>query len=57
MHIIVNIKNNYGTRAIYPVCAKARNFAAIAGTVTLTDSAIRNIKLLGYTINVETQTI
>ena len=50
--IIVAVRNNYGTKAIYPKCEKAKLFAAIAGTKTLTQANINNIKALGYTVKV-----
>lgn len=50
--IEVKIRNVYGTEKIYPVCDKARAFAAIAGQLTLTYNTINGIKALGYTITV-----
>ncbi len=55
--ITVKIRNVYGEDKIYPVSEKARLFASIAGTTTLTSSTIARIKQLGYTINVEQQTL
>ena len=52
MEIIVTIKNNYGTEAIYPVCNDSKAFARIAGTKTLTRETIALIKTLGYTVSV-----
>jgi hypothetical protein len=57
MTITVRIANNYGTRAVYPVCESARKFAALIGTKTFTDRAIEQIKSLGYSIAVEQQTL
>lgn len=53
MKITVNIKNNYGTEAIYPICSNAEHFAELAGTKTLTRHAIATIKKLGYEIEVQ----
>ena len=53
MEILVKIQNQYGWQMVYPVCAKAKCFAAIAGTKTLTPEAQRQIKQLGYKITVE----
>lgn len=53
MKILVKLKSNYGKEVIYPVCDSAKAFAAIAGTTTLTKNAIKYIKALGYTIEVE----
>lgn len=48
--ITVTIRRVYGNAVIYPACATARQFAAIAGTKTLTLDALRKIKALGYSI-------
>jgi hypothetical protein len=42
--ILVEIKNNYGKQAIYPVCKNAKYFAELAGTKTLTSGHIDLIK-------------
>ena len=55
--ITVRIKNVYGTDRIYPVCPAAITFAKIAGTITLSASTIKNIKALGFTIEVESNTL
>ena len=57
MSITVQIKNVYGNTTIYPVCPRAQLFASIAGTKTLTQAAINDIKSLGYAINVQPQTL
>ena len=51
--ITVRVKNVYGLETIYPVCAKAEQFARIAGTTTLTRPTIASIKALGYQIRIE----
>ena len=51
--IRVVVKNVYGTDKVYPYCMKARNFAEIAGTKTLTRDTLRLIKLLGYQLRVQ----
>ena len=53
MEILVRIQNQYGWQMVYPICEKAKCFAAIAGTKTLTPEAQRRIKQLGYKITVE----
>jgi hypothetical protein len=53
MEIIVTIKSVYGTDKVYPVCDRAKMFASIADTVTLTEHTISNIKALGYMIIVK----
>lgn len=40
MNITVRITNNYGARAVYPVCETARKLADLIGTKTFTDRAI-----------------
>ena len=51
--ITVRITNNYGNRAVYPVCDTAKKFAELIGTKTFTDRAIEQIKALGYTFTVQ----
>ena len=48
--IIVETRNVYGTAKTYPVCARARQFAALAGTKTLTDHALEEIRGLGFLV-------
>lgn len=55
MKITVRIKNVYGADLIYPVCENAKLFAEIAGTATLGTKTIRQIKALGYEVEVQTQ--
>jgi hypothetical protein len=57
MTITVQIKTVYGNEAIYLVCDKARQFAALVGTKTLTRDAIAKIKALGYAIDVQAPTL
>ena len=49
---IVDIKQVYGNETVYPVCENAKLFAQLAGTRTLTRSALSVIKQLGYDIQV-----
>ena len=55
--IRVVVKNVYGTDKVYPYCMKARNFAEIAGTKTLTRDTLRLVQLLGYQVRVQPTTI
>ena len=55
-NITVRITNNYGQRAVYPVCDTAHKLAALIGTKTFTDRAIEQIKALGYTFQVQQPT-
>lgn len=50
--IQVQIKDVYGTPKAYPVCDKAKLFAKLAGTATLTHDARQIIMALGYNIEV-----
>jgi hypothetical protein len=50
--IEVEVKDVYGTVKYYPLCEKAKLFADIAGTKTLTIEAIKKIEALGYSIKV-----
>ena len=48
--IHVEVKDTY-QRRFYPMCQTAQIFAAIAGTVTLTDVVLKQIAQLGYKIS------
>ena len=49
MKIQVQLKQSYGRDLIYPVCDKAKAFAALVGQKTLTDQDIKIItKSLGF---------
>lgn len=50
MQIVVTIKSVYGNELVYPVCEKAKLFAKLSGSKTLTHSALRDIKALGYAV-------
>jgi len=50
MNIYVSERNVYGNATIYPQCDKAKTFANIAGTKTLTFETITEIKNLGYDV-------
>lgn len=52
MEIKVRIVSQFGNRRIFPACEKADLFCKISGTTTLTDSAIKAIKTLGYLVSV-----
>lgn len=53
MEIIIKLKDQYGQQTIVPVCERAKLFADIAGTKTLTRQAVAQIKALGYAVNVQ----
>lgn len=48
--IEVEMRDVYGVTKFYPMCEKARVFAEIAGTVTLTKETIKRIKALDYAV-------
>lgn len=52
MNITVYIKDVYGVRTVYPHCDKAKLFASLCGTKTLTINALSDIEKLGYSIAV-----
>lgn len=53
MKIQIEIKNIYGNETVYPACDKAKLFAKLAGTKTLTHAALCNIEQLGYEIEIK----
>lgn len=53
MNIIVSVKNVYGRETIYPECAKAKTFARLIRQKTLTVDDVREIKSLGYKIELK----
>ena len=48
--ITIQARSVYGEVKIYPVCAAAQEFAAIAGTKTLTRDTLASVLRLGFTI-------
>ena len=55
--IVVEIKSNFGNRAVYPYCRTAKLLAQLTGTKTFTDIALDSIKALGYEIKVMPQSL
>ena len=55
MDLIVEKKNVYGVERVYPVCNKAKIFAAISGNKTLLPEIIEQIKKLGYNLTTESE--
>lgn len=53
LQILVEIKQVYGNKTIYPICEKGKLFAQLAGTKTLTEKQILIIKNLGYSFTVK----
>jgi hypothetical protein len=50
MNIRIQARSVYGETKIYPACKAAEEFAAIAGTKTLTRATLASILRLGFTI-------
>ena len=48
--IEIEVRNIYGESKVYPVCDKAKTFASIAGTTTLTHGTLCLVERLGYVI-------
>ena len=57
MKLVVSKKNVYGVERVYPICNKAKLFAAISGNKTLLPEVIEQIKKLGYNLTTESEKI
>ena len=57
MNLVVSKKNVYGVERVYPICNKAKLFAAISGNKTLLPEVIELIKKLGYNLTTEREKI
>ena len=57
MNLVVSKKNVYGVERVYPVCKKARLFAAISGNKTLLPEVIELVKELGYNLTTKGEKI
>lgn len=55
--IKVKVKTVYGNRLVYPVCQRAQLLAEIAGTKTFSKDVLLRIKQLGYTVEVQADTL
>ena len=55
--ITVRVTNNYGTRAVYPVCETAQKLADLIGTKTFTPAALAKIQALGFALAVQPVTL
>lgn len=53
MFIVIRIREVYGNRLAYPVCDKAKEFARIARTKTLSRDNLYSIEELGFTVKVD----
>ena len=52
--ILIEVKESYGRKVIYPACDNAEPFARLSGCKTLTHAALELIEQLGYTIDTVT---
>lgn len=50
LEITIEVRSVYGVTKLYPICEKAKVFAAIAGSKTLTLATVRKIERLGYQV-------
>jgi hypothetical protein len=57
MKLVVSKKNVYGVERVYPICNKAKLFAAISGNKTLLPEVIELVKKLGYNLTTESEKI
>mgnify|MGYP000520569032 CR=1 FL=1 len=57
MRITIEVRDVYGTTKFYPICDRAKLFASIAGTKTLTNDAIKQIKALGYEVELKSKEV
>jgi len=48
MLLQVKVKNNFGTKHIYPDCETSKFYCEIAGTATITDSLYKLLSEKGY---------
>ena len=55
--ITVQLRDVYGNRLVYPACAMAHHFAAIAGTKTLSSPVLKHIKAMGFDVEIEQETL
>ena len=53
MMVVIRIREVYGRRIAYPVCDKAKEFARIAGTKTLSRDNLYSIEELGFVVKVD----
>ena len=56
MKILVEVRDVYGNKTVYPACKVSKAFADLAGTKTLTHHALQIIESMGYTIEQKPQT-
>jgi len=57
MEIKVSIKNVYGVERIYPQCKISKSFSKLMRKRTFDRDEIQEIKTMGYTVEVVTETL
>jgi len=57
MNITIRITSNFGNKAVYPVCETAHKLANLIGTKTFTNMALQKLVDLGYTLNIQQQSL
>jgi hypothetical protein len=55
--ITIKITRNYGVEAIYPICDTGFKILELTGRKTLLRKDIDTLKSLGYTINIQSQSL
>ena len=55
--LTIRITNIFGNKAVYPVCDTSCKLADLIGTKTFTDVAIQKLINLGYTFNIQQQSL
>lgn len=56
MKILIEVREVYGNKTVYPACKVSEAFARLAGTKTLTHAALCIIESMGYLIELKPQT-
>lgn len=56
MKIYIEVREVYGNKTVYPACKLSKAFADLAGTKTLTHTALCIIESMGYLIELKPQT-
>jgi len=52
--ILIEVKQSYGRKVIYPACNNAETFASLSGCKTFTEQTLELIEQLDYTIDTVT---
>lgn len=57
MNITIRITNNFGNQAVYPACDLSKKLADLIGTKTFTNTVLVKLVELGYTLNIQQQSL